>query len=190
MSSCGPATCICCTAPRAGSGFTAFRLRTMWKSRDARSCGGCSWTEKTIHFCHQRRSESTAPPQKSPARARAARRRPRRGAGSVERGASCLNGRGRTRGRSASWWLVPPSTRPPTSAAWELPRARADADETRTRAARVCVLDSSVARTARYHHPNVGRVGEAFAFGFSAGRGRGRAERAPAGTRGHYVETP
>ena len=56
----------------------------MWKSRDARSCGGCSWTEKTIHFCHQRRSESTAPPQKSPAR-----RRPRRGAGSVERGARC-----------------------------------------------------------------------------------------------------
>ena len=125
------------------------------------------------------------------ARARPAGARAGGGAGSVARGASsCLNGRGRTRGRSASWWLVPPSTRPPTSAAWELPRARADADETRTRAARVCVLDSSVARTARYHHPNVGRVGEAFAFGFSAGRGRGRAERAPAGTRGHYVETP
>ena len=72
----------------------------MWKSRDARSCGGCSWTEKTIHFCHQRRSESTAPPQKSPARARAARPAPAPGPGRsrVERRAASTGADGRVAG--------------------------------------------------------------------------------------------
>ena len=116
----------------------------MWKSRDARSCGGCSWTEKTIHFCHQRRSESTAPPQKSPAR-----RRPRRGAGSVERGASCLKD-GRADGRVAG--LRPGGSYRPVPALQRRPRG-SSRGRVRTRTKRGRVRPGSASWTPRWLVP-------------------------------------
>ena len=120
----------------------------MWKSRDARSCGGCSWTEKTIHFCHQRRSESTAPPQKSPARARAARRRPRRAPGrsSVERRAASTGADGRVAG------LRPGGSYRPVPALQRRPRG-SSRGRVRTRTKRGRVRPGSASWTPRWLVP-------------------------------------